>query len=116
MREELKRLGGGIRHTFTAKISKFSFKSGFRNRLPLKTMLLTKITCEGKVVANHIWMTCGRRVYSILPQVNQWIQFDARVTKYFKGYKKNIYGGEEDYRLSYPTKVVLIKKRIPTRR
>lgn len=107
MREKLKELGSDRRYTFIAKIKLFSFKKGFINRLPLKTVLLVKVMCEGKQVANHVWLTCGRRIYALLPQVGQWLKFDARVTKYLKGYNKN----KEDYRLSYPTKISIIKKK-----
>ena len=106
MREKLKELGSDRRYTFMAKIKRFSFKKGFINELPLKTVLLVEVICNGNIVFDHIWMTCGRRIYALLPQVGQWLQFDARVTKYFKGYDKSV----EDYRLSYPTKISIIKK------
>ena len=107
MREKLKALGTDRRYTFLAKIKKFSFKKGFINKLPLKTVLLIHVTCENKEVANHVWLTCGRRIYSLLPQIGEWLKFDARVKKYIKGYHKEV----EDYRLSYPTKISIIKRK-----
>ena len=84
MREKLKELGSDRRHAFIAKIILFSFKKGFINELHLKTVLLVKVICEGKQVANHVWLTCGRRIYALLPQVGQWLKFDARITNFLK--------------------------------
>ena len=109
MRQGLKKLGSDKRHTFTAKIERFSFRLDFITRLPLRTVLLVDVRCRGRSVAQHIWLTCGRRIYALLPQVGDRIQFDARVTKYQKGYYK--YKKKEDYRLSYPTKISFIEKR-----
>ena len=104
MREKLKSLGTEKRHTFTARVTAFSFKKGFINKLPLRTLLLTKVMCKGEPVASHVWMNCGRRFYALLPQVFDWLRFDARVTKYRRK------DGTEDYRLSYPTKISLLPK------
>ena len=104
MREKLKRLGTEKRYTFIARVTAFSFKKGFINNLPLRTVLLTKVMCNGEPVTDHVWMNCGRRIYSLFPQVFQWLQFDARVTKYRRK------DGTEDYRLSYPNKVSIIPK------
>ena len=102
MRKALEQLGTKKRYTFIAKVTVFSFKKGFINNLPLRTILLTKVMCNGKTVTDHIWMNCGRRFYGLLPQVFEWLQFDARVTKYRRK------DGSEDYRLSYPTKVSIV--------
>ena len=102
MRKALEQLGTKKRYTFIAKVTAFSFKKGFINNLPLRTILLTKVMCNGKTVTDHIWMNCGRRFYGLLPQVFEWLQFDARVTKYQRK------DGSEDYRLSYPTKVSIV--------
>ena len=102
MRKALEQLGTKKRYTFIARVTAFSFKKGFINNLPLRTILLTKVMCNGEPVTDHIWMNCGRRFYSLLPQVFDWLQFDARVTKYRRK------DGSEDYRLSYPTKVSIV--------
>ena len=104
MRLVLQQLGTQKRHTFVARVTAFSFKKGFINKLPLRTILFTKVMCDGKPVTDHVWMNCGRRFYALLPQVFQWLQFDARVTKYRRK------DGTEDYRLSYPTKVSILPK------
>ena len=104
MRKALEQLGTKKRYTFIARVTAFSFKKGFVNNLPLRTILLTKVICNGETVTDHIWMNCGRRFYGLLPQVFDWLQFDARVTKYRRK------DGSEDYRLSYPTKVSIMHK------
>ena len=104
MRERLKQLGLDKRYTFIAKVTLFSFKKGFINKLPLRTILFTKIMCGGEPVTDHAWMNCGRRFYSLLPQRRQWLKFDARITKYKRK------DGTDDYKLSYPTKVSIISK------
>lgn len=104
MREALKKLGYEKRYKFIARVTAFSFKKGFINKLPLRTILLTKVMCNEEPVASHVWMNCGRRFYALLPQVFDWLQFDARVTKYRRK------DGTEDYRLSYPTKVSILPK------
>ena len=113
VRKLLKSMGTDKRYTFTAIVEKFSLKNGFRN-LPLRTILLTDVRYEGKLVADHVWLTCGRRIYSAILIPGDLIQFDARIKEYEKGYK----GRREDvckpisrdYCLSYPTKIkVLIR-------
>ena len=120
MRKELKKIGCEERHTFTAIVEKFSLKNGFRG-LPLRTILLTNVMHEGIVVANHVWLTCGKRFYSAILLPGDLIQFDARIKEYEKGYKgrkidvhKPI---KKDFCLSYPTKIKVLKrhyKRIQT--
>ena len=105
MREILKSLGSEKRYTFIARVTVFSFKKGFINKLPLKTILLTKVMCEGKPITDHVWMNCGRRFYGLLPQRFQWLQFEARV----KIYKRK--DGSTDYKLSYPSKVSIVSKK-----
>lgn len=86
MREELKKIGFEERHTFTAIVEKFSLKNGFRG-LPLRTILLTNVMHEGIVVANHVWLTCGKRFYSAILLSGDLIQFDARIKEYEKDIK-----------------------------
>ena len=54
MRERLKQLGLDKRYTFIAKVTSFSFKKGFINKLPLRTILFTKIMCGGEPVTDHV--------------------------------------------------------------
>ena len=116
MRESLKKLGDDKRHTFTAIVGRFSLKTGFRG-LPLKTIMLLKVKCDGVVVASHVWLTFGRRFHSAVLLPGDLIQFDARVKQYEKGYKGrklDVYKPvSKDYGLSYPTKIkVLIRNYI----
>ena len=113
MRKALKRIGKENRHTFTAVVAKFSFKNGFRG-LPLKTILLTDVRCEGVVVADHLWLTCGRGFYSALIVVGDLIQFNARIREYEKGYRGRredvLKPISKDYCLSYPTKIKILRR------
>ena len=113
MRNKLKKLGGKKRYTFTAVVGRFSLKNGFRG-LPLKTILLLKIKCEGVVVTNHIWLTYGRRFHSAVLMVGDLIQFDARIKEYEKGYKGrrlDVYKPiSKDYGFSYPSKIKIIAR------
>ena len=53
VRKLLKSMGTDKRYTFTAIVVRFSLKNGFRN-LPLRTVLLTNVRYEGKLVADHV--------------------------------------------------------------
>lgn len=113
VRKLLKSMGTDKRYTFTAIVERFSLKNGFRN-LPLRTILLTNVRHEEKLVADHVWLTCGRRIYSAILIPGDLIQFDARIKEYEKGYKgrrEDVYKPiSRDYCLSYPTKIkVLIR-------
>ena len=114
MRNELKRIGSEERHTFTAVVEKFSLKNGFRG-LPLRTILLTSVKCGEEYVANHVWLTCGKRFYSAILLPGDLIQFDARIKEYEKGYKgkrEDVYKPiKKDFCLSYPTKIKVLKRR-----
>ena len=113
VRKLLKSMGTDKRYTFTAIVEKFSLKNGFRN-LPLRTILLTEVRYEEKLVTDHVWLTCGRRIYSAILMPGDLIQLDARIKEYEKGYKgrrEDVYKPiSRDYCLSYPTKIkVLIR-------
>ena len=113
VRKLLKSMGTDKRYTFTAIVERFSLKNGFRN-LPLRTILLTNVRYEGKLVADHVWLTCGRRIYSAVLIPGDLIQLDARIKEYEKGYKgrrEDVYKPiSRDYCLSYPTKIKVLTR------
>ena len=113
VRKLLKSMGTDKRYTFTAIVEKFSLKNGFHN-LPLRTVLLTNVKHEEKLVADHVWLTCGRRIYSAILIPGDLIQFDARIKEYEKGYKgrrEDVYKPiSRDYCLSYPTKIKVLTR------
>ena len=96
---------------YTAIVGRFSLKNGFRN-LPLRTILLINVRHNEKLVADHVWLTCGRRIYSAILIPGDLIQFDARIKEYEKGYKgrrEDVYKPiSRDYCLSYPTKIKVL--------
>ena len=109
IREKLKRLNGE-RLSFTAKISKFGVKSSFKG-MPIKTILLVDVKIKGtnEILTDHVWFTAGKSWDDI--NVGDQIEFDARITKYEKGYKghrSDIYDRpvQIDYRLERPTKIL----------
>lgn len=70
------------------------------------TILLTNVTDgDGKVVADHVWInrTKGSKDLGWLSE-GDVIQFEARVVTYRKKNKQNML----DYKLSHPTKFMLI--------
>ena len=65
---------------------------------------------SGKIIADHVWFTVGKRLASLVLAEGDKVHFDARVLPYvkgYKGYRDDVYDSpiERDYRLSFPTKV-----------
>ena len=113
MRKNLKKIGTQERHTFTGTFVRYGTRSGYKGMEP--TLLLKEIKDkDGKIVTDHLWfaLTKGFSKYEL--EEGDVLQFDARVSKYIKGYKgydfiKNLECPiEEDYKLSYPTKIKLL--------
>lgn len=79
------------------------------------TILLGPVTDEsGKVVTDHLWFskTKGFEALGMLSQ-GDIIEFEARVTNYRKGYvnkRINVNQRSVDYKLSRPTKMIVVKK------
>ena len=108
MRSKLRDIGSKERNTFTATVSRFGKKNGWKG--PLDTILLTEVKHDGKVVCDHLWFTCGKQFKSLNLKEGDVITFSARVSSYIKGYKgyrEDVYDHpiSKDWRLSFPTKV-----------
>lgn len=108
MREELAK-AEGMRGTFTAKFSRFGSKKAFKGP-PLTTVLLLEVKdASGKVTCDHIWFTAGKQFKNLMLKPGEEIQFDARITVYWKGYQGreswDAAPRQKDYRLSFPTNV-----------
>ncbi len=106
MRKELKSINKQ-RLNFSATVERFGFKSAFRGP-DIKTILLKNVKTNGKVLTDHLWLTCGK--WSEKLNIGDIISFDARVSTYtkgYKGYRDDIYDKpvETDYRLERPTKI-----------
>jgi hypothetical protein len=64
-------------------------------------ILLTHVVLAdtGRHITDHIWFTLGKSWESY--KVGDWVEFDARVGEYVKGYYKDKW----DYKLNNPTKI-----------
>ena len=113
MRKELKSIGSENRHTFTAEFSRFGKKSSFKGE-PLTTLLFMTVKDDkGNKVTDHLWFTMTKGFEKCNLKEHDVIQFNARVSQYekgYKGYKDIISCTSIDYKLSYPTKIKVIKK------
>lgn len=113
MRSELAKWEG-YRRQFQGVFVRFGTKSGYKR--PLTTILLKDIidVASQQLVADHIWFTLGKGFERLELQENDVVKLWARVTKYVKGYKgrrevedKPL---EQDYRLSFPTKLTRLPR------
>jgi hypothetical protein len=113
MRDELAKLYGK-RRCFQGVFVRFGKKAAYKGE-PLTTILLEDITdvASQKVVASHVWFTLGKGFERLTLQKDDVVRFWARVSKYVKGYKgrrdvdKPL---EQDYRLSFPTKLTRLPR------
>ncbi|MHA1947271.1 MAG: hypothetical protein ACXAC6_17400 [Candidatus Hodarchaeales archaeon] len=110
-REKLKKLKGE-RRTFQGIFVRYGIKHNWHG-FPVKTLLFKDISNgTGIILTDHIWfnMTKG---FEKLGELNEGdlVQFDARIREYVKGYvnyRKMIDERSIDYRLSHPTKIMLV--------
>lgn len=112
-RKNLQKIGSTKRHRFRGTFEKYGFKySDYRKQYAKPTLLLTEIYLINKneivLVSDHIWLnlTLGFNRLGILTK-GEIIAFDGRVATYQKGYY--LQGYSNDYKISYPSKVVLEK-------
>jgi hypothetical protein len=96
----------GRRLRFRAEVERFSTKRGWKGG-KVNTILLKDITdLEGNFLADHLWLLVGSTFDWL--NVRDRIEFDARVTKYAKGYSETDSDQpfRDDYTLSRPTRVI----------
>ena len=123
MREDLAKIYGS-RRAFQGIFVRFGTRSGYK--YPLTTVLLKDIqdVAVRKVVTDHLWFTLGKRMAQLDLKEGDVVRFEARVTRYSKGYRgrrryeDDDFEGEYtpleyDYRLSFPTKVVKLQSPSP---
>lgn len=117
MREKLK-LIDGERREFIGTFVRFGTKTGFRG-YQKTTVLLQDIECTSNksICAEHLWFNLTKEFAKVDLQEGDLLSFKARVKEYYKGYKgyredvqweKPI---EKDYKLSHPTKIILLKRK-----
>ena len=115
MREELRTIGSKGRHVFTATFVRFGFRNGYIG--PVKTMLLQDVTLDSKIVSDHLWFDLTKGFSGADLSPGDVVEFCARVSAYekgYKGHKDDVLNRpiESDYRLSRPTKIKKIGKKL----
>jgi len=115
MRLKLRKLGNDERHKFTATVRKFGHKNGYK--CILETVLLTNVKLDGELLCGHLWINKTKGFIESSATINDTVEFRARVSEYFKGYKGYDFYKQldnpiqKDYKLEYPTKFKVINKR-----
>jgi hypothetical protein len=101
----------GVRANYTGVFVRYGTKNGFKG--PVPTVLLSDIRdAAGQLVCDHLWFNLTKGFESAELCPGDHVQFDARVSKYIKGYMGHVWERaldaplEEDYKLSYPTRVL----------
>jgi len=112
MRKELAK-EEGTRKKFRAVFARLGKKTSYKGYRE-DTILLTAITdvTTNKIVADHLWFSFTKGFENIQFSPGVQLEFEARVKGYAKGYvnsKYQINKTTTDYKLSHPTKIILIK-------
>ncbi len=115
MREKLKVIDGE-RMTFTGKIERYGGKGGGRY-----TILIIDVRhTNGTLITDHLWFNLTKGFKSLRLDPGEYVQFDARVKPYRKGYqgtrKKIDRPVSDDYKLSHPTQVRRAKSALSSRK
>ena len=112
MRKEIKNIGKEKSHTFTAVFERTGWKSGYK--CDLQTVLLTSISMNGKIVADHLWFNLTKGFKDADMKPGDIVEFQARVASYtkgYKGYKEDVYVPiEKDYKLERPTRIKVLRR------
>lgn len=103
----------GERRRFRARFERFGKKAGY-NGYSETTVLLRDITdaSTNELLTDHSWFAYTRGFEKLKLEENVVIEFEARVKKYAKGYVNKNYGinrRTHDYKLSHPTKIVIVQ-------
>jgi hypothetical protein len=103
----------GVRKRFSAEVERFGKKINYKGYSE-ETILLKNIRdIESKeVLADHLWFTFSLTFQKAKIIEGCTIEFDARVKDYVKGYvnkKIGINNRKKDFKLSNPTRIILIK-------
>ena len=110
MRKALKNLGSAERHRFEATVQRFGTKTAYKGP-PVPTVLLTDVTCDGRAMTDHLWMTRGKWAEPLREGMR--IAFDARVGTYRAGYRGrrqdwDLPPERVDYKVERPTRLVIL--------
>ena len=108
MRKELKNIDD-FRGKFSGTFSRFGQKINW-NGFPETTLLLINIKdSNNNIICDHLWFNLTKK-FEKLGELKEGdnIEFEARVSEYYKGYinhREGIHEKELDYKLSYPSKI-----------
>jgi len=116
MRTKLKNING-LRKEFIGIFARFGSKTNFKG-YPETTVLLQDVKCTGdsKINCDHLWFMLTKEFERVKLQEGDVVKFQARVKEYVKGYRgyredvEYEHPVEQDYKLSYPTQVRLIRR------
>jgi hypothetical protein len=102
----------GVRKRFTAVFSRTGKKTNFKGYSE-DTLLLTDVreASTNEPVCDHIWFTYTKTFDDARLREGMKISFEARVKSYSKGYVNKALAVNRkttDYKLSHPTKVIII--------
>lgn len=112
MRKKLKS-NKNVRKKFHAVFSRFGKKinfSGYTDQTVLLVDVRDAVTQE--TLTDHVWFTYTRGFENIALRPGAKVEFEARIKEYKKGYANRRYHINErkvDYKLSYPTRITIIK-------
>ena len=101
----------GERKKFQATFVRFGKKTNYQG-FGEETVLLKNIVDleSNKIVTEHLWFAYTKNFQQIHLTEGTYIEFEARIKRYTKGYKNSKYKIDqrtEDYKLSHPTKISL---------
>lgn len=103
----------GVRKKFRAMFTRTGKKTGY-NGYSEETILLTDIRDAetGEHVTDHVWFAYTKGFDQAKLGLGDVIEFEARIKVYSKGYinkPAHINSKRTDYKLSHPTKIVVVK-------
>lgn len=103
----------GVRARFRARFERYGTKRAYGGRTE-RTLLLRDVVHidSGELVTEHVWFNLSARWQALGDLgAGDVIEFDARVKRYNKGYRGRRWDvvsvPSVDYKLAWPTKVVL---------
>lgn len=110
MRDKLEEFYGK-RLVFTGTFARFGNKTRHNSKPgKQKTVLIEEIKSDGKLLCEHCWFALIKGFGKLALKTGDFIMFEARVSRYLKGWKRDNNSRELDYRLSNPTKIKKIGK------
>ena len=102
----------GVRKKFRAKFSRFGKMTNYKGYSEETVLLKAIIDSDtGEEVADHVWFSLTKSFEKLSLKEGAVVEFEARVKVYQKGYVNSRYkidNSKQDFKLSHPTKVVVI--------